>query len=117
VGCRSRSDGDREGGLRLRQSTSRCLYGMYHVYILESESKPGETYVGSTGNLERRLTEHRSASDGYTARWKPWQLRVSIAFSSREEAEAFEAYLKTGSGRAFLRRHFVLKPNPPRPVR
>ena len=35
--------------------------------------------------------------------------RVSIGFESKDKAEAFEAYLKTGSGRAFLRRRFVPK--------
>ena len=89
---------------------------MHYVYILESEAAPGETYVGYTGDLERRLSEHRLAQEGYTARWKPWRLCVSIAFTSRRRAESFEAYLKTGSGRAFLRRHFVPtdKLNPPK---
>ena len=33
------------------------------------------------------------------------QIKNAIDFRKRERAAAFERYLKTGSGRAFLRRH------------
>jgi hypothetical protein len=29
-----------------------------------------------------------------------------VAFSEKSKAEKFESYLKTGSGRAFCKRHF-----------
>jgi putative endonuclease len=40
----------------------------YYVYILASESR--ELYVGVTGNLTRRVAEHRTSldRDGYTAK-------------------------------------------------
>ena len=40
----------------------------YFVYILASDSR--ELYVGVTGNLERRVSQHRAAlkPDGYTAK-------------------------------------------------
>ena len=40
----------------------------YFVYILASDSR--KLYVGVTGNLERRVLQHRAAlqPDGYTAR-------------------------------------------------
>jgi putative endonuclease len=40
----------------------------YHVYILASDS--GKLYVGVTGNLARRVLQHRTAvnQDGYTAK-------------------------------------------------
>jgi hypothetical protein len=33
-------------------------------------------------------------------------VETAIAFTSREKATAFEAYLKTGSGHEFRHRHF-----------
>lgn len=40
----------------------------YYVYILASDSR--ELYVGVTGNLERRVSQHRTGfkTTGYTAR-------------------------------------------------
>ena len=37
---------------------------------------------------------------------KPWELVVSIEFTDERRALAFEKYLKSGSGRAFAKRHF-----------
>ena len=37
---------------------------------------------------------------------KPWQFVVSIEFAEERTAVHFERYLKSGSGRAFARRHF-----------
>jgi hypothetical protein len=33
-------------------------------------------------------------------------METVVRFSSKDKARAFEAYLKTGSGREFARRHF-----------
>lgn len=61
-----------------------------------------------TNNLNRRLKEHdEAASDNYTYRHRPWKLETYISFQSNLAAKEFEAYLKTGSGRAFIRRHLV----------
>jgi hypothetical protein len=38
------------------------------------------------------------------AKFKPWRLITSIAFSDDLKALAFERYLKTGSGRAFAKK-------------
>ena len=40
----------------------------YYVYILASRSR--NLYVGVTGNLVRRLAEHRAGSCQYTARYR-----------------------------------------------
>ena len=46
----------------------------YFVYILASDSR--ELYVGVTGNLGRRVSQHRAAlkRDGYTARHETTRL-------------------------------------------
>jgi hypothetical protein len=38
---------------------------------------------------------------------RPWDLVAVIEFTNEASAVAFEKYLKSGSGRAFAKRHFV----------
>jgi hypothetical protein len=40
------------------------------------------------------------------SKFLPWKVEVYIAFETIEQAQGFEKYLKTGSGRAFANRHF-----------
>jgi hypothetical protein len=44
----------------------------------------------------------------HTAKYRPWRQHVVVEFSTEVAAVAFERYLKSGSGRAFAERHFVL---------
>jgi putative endonuclease len=81
---------------------------MYYVYLLRSQKKPAETYVGSTGNLRARLADHSAGKSIHTNKFRPWQLDMYIAFPDKQLAARFENYLKTGSGRAFAVRHFHL---------
>jgi len=52
------------------------------------------------------LFESASLHAASTAALRPWSLLVSIEFSTERAASAFERYLKSGSGRAFAKRHF-----------
>lgn len=79
---------------------------MYFVYSIQSEVNPECFYVGITTDVERRLSEHNAGKSVYTNKFKPWKLFSYIAFKDKAKAEKFEAYLKTGSGRAFCKRHF-----------
>jgi putative endonuclease len=79
---------------------------VYYVYILRSKRHPAQTYVGSTRDLRSRLKTHNSGGSTHTSKFRPWELMVYIAFPRRQQAEMFERYLKTGSGRAFAIRHF-----------
>ena len=76
------------------------------VYVLQS-IRDGRLYVGITGNVQQRVDTHNSGGSAYTAPYRPWRLVVAIEFATERQAVAFERYLKTGSGRAFARRHFV----------
>jgi hypothetical protein len=40
------------------------------------------------------------------SRYRPWQRHIVVEFSTEEVAARFEKYLKSGSGRAFARKHF-----------
>ena len=81
------------------------MEGYHYVYTLESLSNPSQIYTGQTQNLKQRLKEHNSGHVPHTSKFIPWQIRSATAFKSRERALAFERYLKSGSGRAFLKRH------------
>jgi putative endonuclease len=76
------------------------------VYVLRSVNHPDRYYTGLTDNVERRLAVHNSGGSKYTADLRPWALVAGIEFTNPASAAAFEQYLKTGSGRAFSKRHF-----------
>ena len=77
---------------------------MHYVYLIESVSDPTERYIGVTGDLKARLAEHNAGKSTHTSKHLPWRLVTYIAFSDRTQAEAFERYLKSGSGHAFARK-------------
>lgn len=87
-------------------SGRRTIFPMRCVYLLRSVSSPSRSYVGSTGDLRRRLEEHNARKSPHTAAHAPWRVVVALHFADDAKAEAFERYLKNGSGHAFARRHF-----------
>jgi len=56
---------------------------------------------------KKRLLDHNRGDSPHTARFTPWELIAYFAFREKEKATAFEKYLKSGSGRAFAKRHFI----------
>jgi putative endonuclease len=76
------------------------------VYILRSDIHPERHYVGLTSDVVRRLHWHNTAPSGVTQDHRPWSLLVSLEFAEPRAAARFEKYLKSGSGRAFAKRHF-----------
>ena len=79
---------------------------MVYVYVLQSDQAPGRYYTGITDDLMRRLEEHNSGKSIHTNKFKPWKIAVSVGFTDAAKATAFEFYLKSGSGRAFAKKHF-----------
>ena len=77
----------------------------HYVYILIDEQTGTHHYTGCTDNLNARLKKHNSGEVPHTSKYKPWRIQTAIAFDNKEKAYAFEAYLKTGSGREFSKRH------------
>ncbi len=77
---------------------------MYYVYLIESASAQGERYLGMTTDLNERLQEHNAGKSSHTSKFKPWKVTAYVAFTDRAKAEAFERYLKSGSGHAFARK-------------
>ena len=65
----------------------------YYVDILRLQND--QRYVGSTGNLDRRLTEHRSGSGSQTTHKSPLkELFYSEAFPDLHSALRHELQLK-----------------------
>lgn len=77
-----------------------------YIYVLRSLSNPDRYYTGMTENPKRRLREHNSGDSWATRQSRPWELIVVLGFAHPEAADSFEEYLKSGSGRAFSKRHF-----------
>ncbi|WP_395716422.1 GIY-YIG nuclease family protein [Prosthecobacter sp.] len=77
---------------------------MFYVYLLRSQFAPKEIYTGFTEDLRQRLAEHNAGKSAHTKKFVPWILETYLAFSDREQALAFERYLKTASGIAFARK-------------
>jgi putative endonuclease len=86
-------------------STEYMGGNMHYAYILESVDG-GRRYIGSTGDLRRRLEEHNSGGCAASAKYGPWKVKCYFAFENEEVARRFERYLKSGSGQSFRRRHF-----------
>lgn len=78
----------------------------HFVYILRSDADPHRHYTGITSDVEERLHWHNTGPSGVTVHYRPWSLVVSLDFADTVAAARFERYLKTGSGRAFAKRHF-----------
>jgi len=76
-----------------------------YVYILESESDAEHFYVGLTDDVHARLQSYNLGRVPHTSKFRPWKLKNVVGFLDAEKAIAFERYLKSGSGRAFAKRH------------
>jgi predicted GIY-YIG superfamily endonuclease len=79
---------------------------MIYVYILQSAQDDDRFYVGIAKDLKTRLRQHNAGEVFHTAKFKPWRVKNYIAFDDDKKAHAFERYLKSGSGRAFAKKHF-----------
>jgi putative endonuclease len=78
---------------------------MFYVYIIQSLNYPEHFYTGYTCDLKRRLDEHNSGDSIHTNKFKPWKIKNYIAFDNKEKAEKFEKYLKSQSGREFIKKY------------
>ena len=78
---------------------------MYYVYTLKCAD--GNLYTGCTENIEERLKRHKSGQVPATAERLPMQLITYTAIEDKYKAFEYEIYLKSGSGRAFFKKHLL----------
>jgi len=77
------------------------------VYVLRSTIDSTRYYTGLTTDVTTRLAVHNSGGSRHTCALRPWQLVVALEFTNEASAIVFEKYLKSASGRAFAKKHFV----------
>jgi predicted GIY-YIG superfamily endonuclease len=77
---------------------------MHYVYSLKC--KDG-FYIGCTRNLANRFKRHTRGQVLATAQRLPITLEFYIVIADKYKAFEFEKYLKSGSGRAFIKKHFT----------
>ena len=103
VGLRHSDIGLRRG--KTRQSLERKYKSMYYVYSLKC--KDG-FYVGCTNDIGDRLVRHENGHVPTTKDRRPVSLEFYVAISDKYKAFEFEKYLKSGSGRAFIKKHLAV---------
>ena len=79
---------------------------MYYVYFLENKAK-NYLYVGSTANLKKRIVEHNNGKNQSTKSYIPLILSAYISVPTEKQARSLEKYLKTGSGKAILKKRIL----------
>jgi putative endonuclease len=75
---------------------------MFYAYVLKSE-KFDYFYKGHCKNLEQRLKEHNSGMTTSIRPYLPFKIVYFEEFQTVEEAILREKFLKTSSGRRFLK--------------
>ena len=81
---------------------------MYYVYLIRSINYPEQIYIGYTTDLRERLVTHNNGGSVHTAKYKPWKLITYLGFADKAIALKFEKYLKSQSGRAFVKKRFLM---------
>lgn len=74
---------------------------MYYVYILQS-LKDEKFYIGSSGDLKRRIDQHQKGMVISTRHRRPLRLVCYEAYILKKEALLREKYLKTSDGQSDL---------------
>jgi len=79
---------------------------MYYVYVLRSR-KDGKLYTGLTANVHRRLEQHNAGQVTSTKARRPLDLIYYEAYVSKDDAEGRELFLKSGSGKRYLKKQLA----------
>jgi len=77
---------------------------MHYIYSLKC--KHG-FYVGCTDDIQGRVVRHQKGQVTATATRLPVKLEFYFAIDDRYKAFELEKYLKSGSGRAFIKKHLA----------
>jgi len=77
---------------------------MFYIYNLKCRDG---FYIGCTENIEERLLRHQKGQVPATSERLPLELDFYFAIKNKYKAYNFEKYLKSGSGRAFIKKHLI----------
>jgi len=76
---------------------------MHYVYVLRS-AKDGNLYTGYTTDLRQRVADHTAGKASSTRDRRPLQLIYYEAYLLPKDAKARERFVKSGSGKRFIRK-------------
>jgi len=76
---------------------------MFYVYLLES-LVDCSWYIGYSSDLKARVLKHNSGGNISTKGKRPWKIIYYEAYINKMDAEGRERYLKSGSGRKYIKR-------------
>ncbi len=93
--------------VQVRPSAPTFAVAALLAIYFKSKTNPEKTYIGFTEDMNRRLEEHNQLTSDYTKKYAPWEIFSYTTFESKNKALAYEKYLKSGSGKAFLKKHFL----------
>lgn len=80
---------------------------MFYVYLLECTDDKS-WYIGYSSNLKQRVSRHLGGDGARTTGRKGhWQLIYYEAYKNERDAKGRERFLKSGSGRNFLKKQLV----------
>ncbi|MEK7496867.1 MAG: GIY-YIG nuclease family protein [Patescibacteria group bacterium] len=79
----------------------------YFVYILQSLVN-GDIYIGSTENINNRVSLHNSGRVKSTKGYKPWKLLETHEYITRSEAVKAERFFKTGQQKEILKNKYFV---------
>ena len=74
---------------------------VYYVYILKSESTD-RYYIGSTGDIEKRLKEHNAGKTRSIKAFRPYRLIYKEELPTNREARQREYFIKSQKSRKFI---------------
>ncbi len=80
---------------------------MYYVYLLECQEDKS-WYIGYTADLKKRFKDHLSGNGCRTTSLKKnWKLIYYEAYIKKQDAIGREKFLKSGSGRKYLKKQLI----------
>jgi putative endonuclease len=80
---------------------------MYWIYLLENKNDRS-WYIGYTSDLHKRVKEHQAGYGSQTTSRKiGWILIYCEGYLNKQDAEGRERFLKSGSGRKFLKKQLI----------
>ena len=75
----------------------------YYLYILESKSAK-RYYTGISQNAEKRLEYHNTMEKGFTSRYRPWEIKFTKGYDTKEEAMLAERKIKSWKSKTMIER-------------
>ena len=75
---------------------------IFFVYAIKSDVD-GRIYVGFSSDIAKRLVQHNAGKTKSTKGFVPWKIIYTEEIIGRQNARNREKYLKSGSGKEFLK--------------